>query len=47
MQFVGTFVAPNLWGREMEERMVQRELERRRGQITVTPPPPRAPEDEA
>ena len=30
-EFAGTFVAPNLWGREMEERLIQRELRRRRG----------------
>ena len=39
LQFLSQFVAPNLWGREVEERMVQRELERRRGRIHVTPPP--------
>ena len=30
-EFAGAFVAPNLWGREMEERLIQRELRRRRG----------------
>jgi hypothetical protein len=30
-EFVTTFVAPLLWGRDMEERLVQRELRRRRG----------------
>jgi hypothetical protein len=30
-EFVGTFVAPYLWGREMEERLIQRELRRQRG----------------
>lgn len=30
-EFVSTFVAPYLWGREMEERLIQRELRRRRG----------------
>ena len=30
-EFIGTFVAPNLWGRQMEERLIQRELRRRRG----------------
>jgi hypothetical protein len=28
---VSSFVAPYLWGREMEERLVRRELRRRRG----------------
>ena len=30
-EFVSTFVAPFLWGREVEERLIQRELRRRRG----------------
>jgi len=30
-EFVSNFVAPNLWGRDMEERLIQRELRRRRG----------------
>ncbi len=30
-EFVSTFVGPFLWGREMEERLIQRELRRRRG----------------
>ncbi len=30
-EFISTFVAPLLWGREMEERLIQRELRRRRG----------------
>jgi len=30
-EFVSTFVAPYLWGREAEERLIQRELRRRRG----------------
>ncbi len=30
-EFVSTFVAPYLWGRDMEERLIQRELRRRRG----------------
>jgi hypothetical protein len=29
LKFVGTFVGPTLWGRDVEERMVRRELERR------------------
>lgn len=48
LQFFSTFVAPNLWGRDVEERMVRREVERRRGRVTVMPPdrddgPPPAP----
>ena len=38
MQFVSTFLAPALWGREAEERMVQRELDRRRGRVHVSSP---------
>lgn len=38
MQFIGAFVSPMLWGREVEERMVRRELARRRGRAIVTPP---------
>jgi hypothetical protein len=30
LQFITTFVSPFLWGRDVEERMVQRELDRRR-----------------
>ena len=30
-EFVSTFLAPVLWGREMEERLIQRELRRQRG----------------
>lgn len=30
-EFVSNFVAPYLWGRDMEERLIQRELRRRRG----------------
>lgn len=29
-EFVGRFVAPVLWGRDMEERLIQRELRKRR-----------------
>lgn len=51
LQFVTTFAAPMLWGRDVEERMVQAELERRRGSVSVRagrrsadpPPPPDAP----
>jgi fatty acid desaturase len=38
LDFLTTFIAPALWGREVEERMVQRELTRRRGRIDVDPP---------
>lgn len=37
LQFVGAFVSPLLWGREVEERMVRREVERRRGRASVMP----------
>ena len=30
-EFISIFVAPHLWGRDMEERLIQRELRRRRG----------------
>ena len=49
LQFLSTFVAPAMWGRDAEERMVERELRRRRGRVTVTrgdgspPPPPDLP----
>jgi fatty acid desaturase len=39
LQFLSTFVAPSIWGREAEDRMVQREVERRRGSVHVDPPP--------
>lgn len=32
-EFVSTFVSPVLWGREMEERLIQRELRRRSGGV--------------
>ena len=38
LQFIGAFISPMLWGREVEERMVRREVERRRGRSTVLPP---------
>ncbi len=38
LQFIGAFISPMLWGREVEERMVRREVERRRGRTTVLPP---------
>ena len=43
LQFFSTFVSPLLWGREVEERMVRRELARRRGRVSVTPSAPREP----
>ena len=30
-EFISIFVAPHLWGKDMEERLIQRELRRRRG----------------
>ena len=30
-EFISNFVAPHLWGRDMEERLIQREMRRRRG----------------
>jgi hypothetical protein len=44
LQFLTTFVSPLLWGREVEERMVRHELERRRGRVSVMPPAPGEPE---
>jgi hypothetical protein len=38
VQFFSNFVSPNLWGRDVEERMVRRELERRRGRVHVSHP---------
>ena len=38
LQFFGSFVGPSLFGREAEERMVRREMERRRGRVSVIPP---------
>ena len=29
-EFISNFVAPHLWGRDMEERLIQREMRRRR-----------------
>ena len=50
LQFVSTFVSPVLWGREVEERMVRQEIERRRGRVSVMPPggdePPPGEQDE-
>jgi hypothetical protein len=44
LQFMSTFVAPNIWGREAEERMVRREVDRQRGRVHVAQPPDRPPE---
>ena len=41
LDFLSTFVAPALWGRETEERMVRQEMERRRGSVHVQDPPDR------
>ncbi|HEY8172312.1 MAG TPA: 2TM domain-containing protein [Dehalococcoidia bacterium] len=43
-QFLGMFVTPMLWGREAEERMVERELAKRRGRVSVSNAPP--PDDD-
>lgn len=43
-QFLGTFIAPAIWGREAEERMVRREVDRQRGRIHVASPPDRPAE---
>jgi hypothetical protein len=39
LQFFSNFVSPNLWGRDVEERMVRKEIERRRGRVHVSHPP--------
>jgi hypothetical protein len=39
LQFAATFVAPMLWGRDVEERLVQRELQRRRVRTGFSPAP--------
>jgi len=44
LQFFSTFISPNLWGRDVEERMVRRELERRRGRVRVSRPDEPPPE---
>ena len=44
LQLFTTFIAPRLWGRDVEERMVRHELERNRGRVTVTKPTERPPE---
>jgi hypothetical protein len=45
LQFFTTFVSGNLWGKEVEERMVRQEMERRRGRVSVMHE--REPEDDA
>lgn len=35
LQFFGTFISPNLWGKDVEERMVRREMQRRLVKSTV------------
>jgi hypothetical protein len=45
LEFMSTFVAPSVWGRDVEERMVRREIERRRGRVHVTPAGPPADAD--
>ncbi len=47
LQFFSTFVSPMLWGREVEERMVRRELARRRGRVSVMPSTPPESGDDA
>ena len=39
LQGFSLFVSPGLWGRDVEERMVRRELERRRGRVSVSRSP--------
>jgi hypothetical protein len=39
LQGFSLFISPGLWGRDVEERMVRRELERRRGRVSVSRPP--------
>ena len=38
LQFGAAFVAPTIWGRDAEERMVRREVERQRGRVHVAQP---------
>jgi len=37
LEFFTTFIGPSFWGKEAEERMVRREMERRRGRASVVP----------
>ena len=44
--FSSIFIAPAIWGRDAEERMVRREIERQRGRVHVANPPAApAPDD--
>lgn len=38
LQLGSTLIAPAIWGREAEERMVRREIERQRGRVHVANP---------
>lgn len=38
LQFFTTFISPLLWGRDVEERLVRREIERRRRRVHVSGP---------
>ncbi len=47
LQFFTTFISPNVWGKDVEERMVRNELSKRRGRAIIVddpdaeePPPP-------
>ena len=40
VQALSAFRVPTLWGREAEDRMVQQEMERRRGRVEVRHAPP-------
>lgn len=40
LQFTSTFLAPMFWGRDVEQRMVERELQKRRGSVDVRRGPP-------
>jgi hypothetical protein len=46
LQFGATFIAPAIWGRDVEERMVRREVERRRGRVHVTTPAPQGSDED-
>jgi hypothetical protein len=40
LQFFTTFISPNVWGKDVEERMVRREMARRRGRAAIVNDPP-------